>query len=83
MYGTVDKVVEIYEVTLESLAVSGYELIRSIMPLLTILSSLPNSRVAELKQRNPKLKEVNLCEDETPSESMPVHVAWSFRLQVD
>ncbi len=75
MYGTVDKVVEIYEVTLESLAVSGYEIkIECINAEKEILTTLPNPRIADLKQRNPRLKEVSLCEEKTTSECMPVHV---------
>jgi hypothetical protein len=75
MYGTVDKVVEFYEVTLESLAVSGYEItIECINAEKEVLTTLPNPRITDLKRRNPKLKRVSLCKEKTTSECMPVHV---------
>jgi hypothetical protein len=61
MYGTVNKVVEIYEVTLELLAVSGYErTIECINAEKEVLTTLPNPRITDLKRRNPKLQRVSL-----------------------
>ena len=75
MYGTVSKVVEVYEVTLQSLAVPGYNIkIECINAEKGILTCLPNPRIAELKERNPHLRELNLFEEETTYESMPVHL---------
>ena len=75
MYGEVSKVVEVYEVTLQSLAVPGYNIkIERINAEKGILTCLPNPRIAELKERNPSLRELNLFEEETTCESRPVHL---------
>ena len=75
MYGTVSKVVGVYEVTLQSLAVLGYNIkIECINAEKGILTCLPNPRIAELKERNLSLRELNLFEEETTCESMPVHL---------
>ena len=75
MYGTVNKVVEVYEITMQSLAVPGYNIkIECINAQKGILTCLPNPRIVELKKRNPSLRELNLLEEETTGESMPVHL---------
>ena len=75
MYGTVNKFVEVYEVTLQSLAVPGYNIsIECINAEKGILTCLPNPRIAELKERNPSLRELNIFEEETTCETMPVHL---------
>ena len=79
MYGTVDKMVaEIYEVTLESEAVSGYKVqVECINAEKGILTYLPNPRVSEFKMRNSGFQGIRLCEEETITESMPVHIILS------
>ena len=53
MYETVDKLVEIYKVRVESNAIEGYELeLRCINAAKPVLTHFPNPRISELKNVN-------------------------------
>ena len=53
MYGTVEKLVEIYKVRVESNAIEGFELeLRCINAEKPVLTHLPNPRISELKKAN-------------------------------
>ena len=79
MYGTVNIVIEVYDVTLQSLAVPGYNIkIECINATKGILTCLPNPRIMELKERNPSFRELNLFEEETTCETLTVRVCRSI-----
>ena len=53
MYGTVGKLVEIYNVRIESNAIEGFELeLRCINAEKPVLTHIPNPRISELKKAN-------------------------------
>ena len=53
MYGTVEKLVEIYKVRVESNAIEGFELeLRCVNAEKPLLTHLPNPRIPELKKAN-------------------------------
>lgn len=75
MYGTVDKLVEIYKVRVESNAIKGFELelccINAEKPVLT---HLPNPRISELKKANYCIKRLHFSEEMVMEDNLPVHV---------
>ncbi|XP_078361896.1 uncharacterized protein LOC144646227 [Oculina patagonica] len=75
MYGTVDRQVEIYKVTVESNVIEGFgfelECINAEKPVLT---HLPNPRISELKKANHRIRRLNFSEEAATEDNLPVHV---------
>ena len=75
MYGTVDKLVEIYKVHVESNAIEGFELEpRCINAEKPVLTHLPSPRILELKKANYPIRTLHFSEEMVMEDNLPVHV---------
>ena len=75
MYGTVDKLVEIYKVRVESNAIEGFELEqRCINAEKQVLTYLPNPRISELQKANYCIRRLHFSEEMVMEDNLPVHV---------
>ncbi|XP_070537520.1 uncharacterized protein [Ptychodera flava] len=75
MYGTVRKIVEVYSITLQSLAVDGFSFnVECVNAEKGILTHLPNPDIPALKKQHRRLSRLHFSEEETTDVSMPVHI---------
>ena len=75
MYGTVDKLVEIYKVRVESNAIEGFELeLRCINAEKLVLTHLPNPRISGLREANNRIRRLHFSEEIVMEDNLPVHV---------
>ena len=75
MFGTTRRNVEVYSVTIESLAVEGFSLeVECINAEKDILTHLPNPRIKALKEQQCRLRRLEFSEERTESDSIEVHI---------
>ena len=75
MYGTVEKIAEIHKIKITSSVVDNFSMV---VPCINaekeVLTYLPNPNIAELKEKNTKLKRVPFADENTTKDYLPVHV---------
>ena len=75
MFGTTRSNVEVYNISIQSLAVEGFSSeVECINPEKDVLTYLPILNVATLKKQRGHLRRLYFSEEETRNESMPVHI---------
>ena len=75
MFGTTRRNVEVYNVKIESLAVEGFSFdVECINAEKNVLTSPPNPNIHNLKKQYARLRWLPFTEEETRSESMPMHI---------
>ena len=75
MFGTTRRNVEVYNITIQSLAVESFSFeVECINAEKDVLTYLPNPNVTALKKQYGRLRRLNFSEEETRDESMPVHI---------
>ena len=74
MFGTVDKVVEVYEVMIASKSDSFKMKIECINAERDVITHLPNPNIEKLKRAQPRLRKIRFSEEETKDELLPVHI---------
>ena len=75
LYGTVNKRVEIYNITLESTTVPEFHIkIECANAEKEILTLLPNPMIKEVKEKFAKLRRLKFSDDEGSDELQPVHI---------
>ena len=75
MFGTTRRNVEVYSITIQSLAVEGFSFeVECVNAKKGILSYLPNPNIQALKRQYGRLRRLTFSEEGTESDSMPVHV---------
>ena len=75
MYGTMRKIVEVYSVTVHSLAVEGFSIdVECINAEKDVLTHLPNPNIKALKKQCGRFRRLTFTEEATRSDTMPVHV---------
>ena len=75
MYGTIRNIVKIYKVTIASKALKGFKVdIECINAEKDVLTYVPNSNIQRLKMEYPRLRRLDLCEENTIDETLPVHI---------
>ena len=75
MFGTTKRNVEVYSVTIESLAVEGFSLeVECINAEKDVLTHLPNPRIEALKKQQCRLRRLEFSEEGTESDSIEVHI---------
>ena len=74
MFGTVNKLVEIYDLTITS-KINGtslqIECINAERPLIT---QLPNPHIKRIKEKQPRMQQLVFTEEESTDEYLPVHI---------
>ena len=75
MYGTMRKIVEVYSVTVHSLAVEGFSIdVECINAEKDVLTHLPNPNIKALKKQCGRFRRLTFTEEATRSDTMSVHV---------
>ena len=75
LYGTVDKRVELYNVTLESITIPEFCIkVECTNAEKEILTFLPNPMITDVKKRFAKIRRLKFNADEGSDELQPVHV---------
>lgn len=75
MFGTIRRNVEVYNITIQSLAIDGFSLsIECLNAEKDVLTYLPNPNIRTLKKRHSRFRRLTFSEEETRSDSMPVHI---------
>ena len=75
MFGTTRRNIELYSVTIGSLAVEGISLeIECINAEKDVLTHLPNPRIKALKEQQCRLRRLEFSEEGTESDSIEVHI---------
>ena len=75
LYGTVDKRVELYNVTLESITIPEFCIkVECTNAEKEILTFLPNPMIKDVKKRFAKIRKLKFSDDEGSDELQPVHV---------
>jgi len=75
MFGTTRRNVEVYSVTIESLAVEGFSLeVECINAEKDVLTHLPNPRIKALKEQQSRLRRLEFSEEGTESDLIEVHI---------
>ena len=79
MYGTMRKIVEVYGVTVHSLAVEGFSIdVECINAEKGVLTHRPNPNIKALKKQCCTFRRLTFTEEATRSDIMPVHVILKF-----
>ena len=74
MFGTVDKLFEIYEIQLISKTDGSTLKIECINAERGIITELPNPQINEIKRQHPRLRQLVFTEEESRDEYLPVHI---------
>ena len=75
MYGDVTKLVEVYRVTVESLAVDNFIIeLECINAEKGVITYLPNPRIEQQKRECPRIRRLTFNEEGTEEDSLPVHI---------
>ena len=75
MFGTVRRNVEVYNINIQSLAIDGFSLnVECLNAEKNVLTYLPNPNIRTLKEQHGRFRRLIFSEEETRSESMPVHI---------
>ena len=75
IYGTMRKIVKIYQVTLDSNVDNNFSLeMECINAEKDILKFLPNPTITVIKVKIPRLRRINFPDEETSSKYVPVHI---------
>lgn len=75
MFGTMRKNVEIYSITIQSMAIEGFSFdVKCINAEKDVLTYLPNPKIVDLKKKFHRLRRLRFSEEGTKSKLLPVHV---------
>ena len=75
MYGTVTRRVDIYSLNIESAFVDGFTfVVNCIKAEKDVLTFLPNPRIKDLKREYPRLRKLQLSDEEELADQLPVHI---------
>ena len=75
MFGTMWRKVEVYNITIQSLAVKGFSFgVECVNAEKDVLTYLPNPNIHVLKKQYGRLRRLTFSEEETRNDSMPVHI---------
>ena len=75
MYGTVTRRVDIYSLNIESAIVDGFTfVVNCINAEKDVSTSLPNPRIKDLKREYPRLRKLQLSDEEESADQLPVHI---------
>ena len=75
MYGTVTRRVGIYPLKIQSTVVDGFNLdVNCINAEKDVLTYLPNPRIKVLKRRYPRLRRLQLSDENVSTDQLPVHI---------
>ena len=75
MYGTVTRRVDIYSINIGSAFVGGFTfVVNCINAERDVLTSLPNPRIKDLKREYPRLRKLQLSDEEESADQLPVHI---------
>ncbi|XP_002734893.1 uncharacterized protein LOC100366659 [Saccoglossus kowalevskii] len=75
MYGTVRKTVELYTITIESLAVGGFSFdVTCVNAEKGVLTHLPNPNIKSLKKRHVRFRRLQFSEEETTENLLAIHI---------
>ena len=75
MYGTVTRRVDIYSLTMESAVVDGFNFVVDCLNAeKDVLTSLPNPRIKDLKRKYPRLRKLQLSDEDEMADQLPVHI---------
>ena len=72
--GDISKLVEIYEVELQSKSKDFHMTIECINIERDVITQLPNPEIAKLKKQQPKLKRIKFSEEDSKDKMLPVHI---------
>ena len=75
LHGTTRRNVEVYNITIQSLAVEGFSFeVECVNAEKDVLTYLPNPNIHALKKQYGRLRRLTFSEEETRNDSMPVHI---------
>ena len=75
MYGSMTKVVEVYNVTVKSTIGNEFKIdLECINAEKPILTHLPNPNVEQVKRKQPRLRRLNISEEKSTGDTLPVHI---------
>ena len=75
MFGTITKVVEIYQIKIESTVTNGFSLnIRCINGERDVLTYLPNPQFQKLKRKYKRLERMRFCDEDNSEDQLPIHI---------
>ena len=75
MFGTVTRRVDIYSLTIQSAVVDGFNfVVDCINAEKDVLTSLPNPRIKDLKRKYPRLRKLQLSDQDEMTDQLPVHI---------
>ncbi|CAB4034596.1 Pro-Pol poly [Paramuricea clavata] len=75
MYGSMTKVVEVYNVTVKSTIGNEFKVdLECINAEKSILTHLPNPNVEQVKRKQPRLRRLNISEEKSTGDTLPVHI---------
>ena len=75
MYGSMTKVVEVYNVTVISTIGNEFKVdLECINAEKPILTHLPNPNVEQVKRKQPRLRRLNISEEKSTGDTLPVHI---------
>ena len=75
MYETITRRVDIYSLNIESAVADGFTfVVNCINAEKDVLTSLPNPRIKDLKRKYPRLRKLQLSDEEGSADKLPVHI---------
>ena len=74
MFGSVEKIVEVYEITIHSQSQNFSLKIDCINSEREVITQLPNPRIKELKRRQPQFRKIRFSEENSTARFLPVQI---------